>query len=214
MTLSQSKDCPLCKSVSNLFFILPERKYFKCNLCYSVFMDPEDHPNLNVEKERYLKHKNDVNDIGYRNFVSPIVQAIQNEKSIDAKGLDFGAGTGPVTAQILSDKGYSISLYDPFFWPQKELLNLKYDFIILCEVMEHFRNPHKEFELLRSLLNPDGKIYCMTSLFDDSINFQNWYYKNDLTHLFFYHSQAIHWIRDQFKLKSVQIKDKLIVFIV
>jgi len=31
------------------------------------------------------------------------------------KGLDFGAGTGPVISKVLKDKGYCIAQYDIFF---------------------------------------------------------------------------------------------------
>lgn len=86
-----------------------------------------------------MLHQNDIHDEGYRHFVSPITDNIQ--KDFDFKnsiGLDFGAGTGPVTTQILLEKGYSVNLYDPFFHPDTAVLQRRYDFIICCETMEHF----------------------------------------------------------------------------
>jgi hypothetical protein len=78
--------------------------------------------------------------------------------------------------------------------------------------MEHFFNPHKEFRLLARLLNPGGKLYCKTSLFNDDQDFGSWYYKNDPTHVFLYSSESLEWIKDNFKLKKLQIEPKLITF--
>jgi len=62
-------------------------------------------------------------------------------------------------------------LYDPFFHPKSELLAKKYDFIIACEVIEHFHDPRKEFELLYKLLNQGGKLYLMTDLYSQEVDF-------------------------------------------
>ncbi|HAH33245.1 MAG TPA: methyltransferase, partial [Flavobacteriaceae bacterium] len=76
------------------------------------------------EKERYLSHQNDVEDSGFQKFVSPIVRAIKANHSPKDKGLDFGAGTGPVVSKLLEDLNYKMALYDPFFHPSKApLLN-------------------------------------------------------------------------------------------
>ena len=130
----------------------------------------------------------------------------------NAKGLDFGAGTGPVISKILKDNGFNIKLFDPFFHNYPFLLETKYNYIAACEVIEHFHHPKKEFALLKKLLLKNGKLYCQTNLYDESIDFHTWHYKSDNTHVFFYHNKTIHWIKDEFGFSEVVIKDRLITF--
>lgn len=165
-----------------------------------------------AEKSRYEEHINDVEDNGYQKFVSPITVAILNDFSTSDKGLDFGAGTGPVISKLLNESNFSIKLYDPFFHNYPKLLDNKYNYIVCCEVMEHFFYPKKEFELLQNLLQPNGKLYCMTDLWDKSIDFHKWYYKNDQTHVFIYTKETIYWIQKELNFSNVTIDGRLVVF--
>ena len=205
--------CPLC---SNTFLIEFENiagiLYLECITCKSVFKHSSNFPTPEAEKARYLLHNNDINNKGYKSFVQPIVQEILRSQPKTAVGLDFGAGTGPVISQILKEKGYVISLYDPFFFNEKEALNKTYDFIICCEVIEHFHAPHNEFTLLKKLLKPGGSIFCMTHLLPKKDDFKNWYYKNDPTHVIFYSKETVQWIKSNFLFSQVKIEDRLIVF--
>ena len=58
--------------------------------------------------------------------------------------------------------------------------------------------PKMEFRSLKNMLNQKGKLYCMTDIYGESINFSKWYYKNDPTHVFFYHKNTVHWIQKEF----------------
>jgi SAM-dependent methyltransferase len=165
-----------------------------------------------VEKLRYEEHNNDVFDDGYRSFVSPLVNKVLEDFSSGHEGLDFGAGPGPVVSKILEENNYQIKQYDPFFHDYPELLKAKYDYVACCEVIEHFHIPRKEFELLKSLLRNNAKLYCMTHLYDDSIDFSNWYYKNDNTHVFFYQAETMNWIKSEFGFKSLDLSNRLQVF--
>ena len=130
----------------------------------------------------------------------------------DHKGLDFGAGTGPVISKILKDNSFNIKLYDPFFHNYPNLLEKQYDYIAACEVIEHFHNPKKEFSLLRNLLGQDGKLYCMTNVYNENIDFNTWDYKNDFTHVFIYHKNTILYINEEFGFSGITIDDRLITY--
>lgn len=203
-------DCPLCGTKSSVFFENNDR-YYRCPNCSGIFTDKNNR--LNQEKERlvYLQHENDVDDKGYKKFVSPITNAILKDFIQDSKGLDFGAGTGPVLSKVLQDNNYFIKQYDPFFHNYPELIEQKYDYIGSCEVIEHFHNPYKEFKLLKSLLNPHANIYLMTEVYDENIDFASWYYKNDPTHVFFYSKDTFEWIKNEFGFKSVSVNNRLII---
>jgi len=114
---------------------------------------------------------------------------------------------------MLTDNRYSIVKYDPFFHPNSERLKDKYNYIVCCEVMEHFHDPKKEFELLFQLLLPGGKLFCMTDLWDQTIDFHKWYYKNDQTHVFIYTQETIRWIQKNFNFGDVIIEGRLLTFI-
>ncbi len=204
--------CPLCNSNAAVFDTYNGFTYFDCPNCSGIFAGKKHLPDNKTEIERYSQHQNDVNDVRYQNFVSPIVNAVLKSFTKQNKGLDFGAGTGPVISKMLKDKEYDIVPYDPFFHPNFELLQQKYDYIVSCEVIEHFHQPAKEFHLLKKMLQNKGKLYCMTSIYNKEINFNNWYYKNDPTHVFFYRKETMHYICKQFGFLKVETFKNLIIF--
>ncbi|GAA4270844.1 class I SAM-dependent methyltransferase [Aquimarina gracilis] len=204
--------CSLCGSETYLFSEVKGRKFFKCTECSGILLHSSHFLSPEQEKERYLLHQNDVNDSGYQNFVSPIVKAIFNRYDSSHIGLDFGSGSGPVITSLLTNKEYNIRTYDPYFAPNNKALNSRYDYVICCEVMEHFYIPSKEFELLFSLLKPNGTLYCKTNLYYNTIDFDSWWYKNDPTHVFFYSPDSLHWIKNRLGFESLTIEKDLITF--
>lgn len=204
--------CPLCNSASEKFFENKNQLYYLCQNCKGIFLSKELLPDRDSEVTRYKQHNNDVDDIRYHKFVSPIVNSVLKDFSLENSGLDFGAGTGPVISKLLIEKNYKIEQYDPFFKNLPDLLKNKYDYIVCCEVIEHFHKPAKEFELLRSLLTERGKIYCMTNILNKNIDFKNWYYKEDYTHVFFYQHETFTFIKKVFGFSEVQITNNLIIF--
>ncbi|MCK4538896.1 MAG: methyltransferase domain-containing protein [Candidatus Krumholzibacteria bacterium] len=205
--------CPLCKSPGAVFYRNDKQLYYHCDNCFGIFLDETLRLDREAEKARYREHNNDIDDKKYQKFVSPISSAIMRDFSSGDRGLDFGAGTGPVISRILKDNQFLIEQYDPFFHDYPDRLNEKYDYIACCEVVEHFHDPHKEFKLLKKLLLPEGKLYCMTELYNESIDFSNWYYKNDPTHVFFYQKKTIHWIKEKFEFRDVTIEGRLITWV-
>jgi len=200
-------NCPLCKSTGNVF--LPPL-YMECTHCKAIYR--LELPDYVEEKERYEMHNNDVNDPNYQKFVAPITTYILEHFTPHHNGLDFGSGTGPVISKILTDNHFLVKQYDPFFANFPKVLQATYDYIACCEVIEHFHNPEKEFHLLKNLLKPGGVLVCMTHLYEDTIPFENWYYKNDPTHVFIYRKETMAYITEKFGFKSFQIDNRRIVF--
>lgn len=199
--------CPLCNSNAKLFF---ESKYFRCSNCNGIFVAKAYLPDSVAEKKRYNNHQNNVNDAGYRNFVSPIFNGVIKNYKPEHKGLDFGAGPGPVVASMLLEKGYQIALYDPFFQPDKTVLNTQYDYIVCCEVVEHFHRPGAEFSNLHKLLKPGGTLFIMTYLFEPGIDFATWPYRRDFTHVFFYTFETFQWIKNRYSFSDLHLSERLI----
>ena len=209
--MSKTINCSLCDAIAVLYSTFRDKDYYRCLNCRSVMMDPVFFLTPAEEKARYDQHNNDVNDPRYRNFVQPLAEMVTNSFTTEAKGLDFGAGPGPVIATILREQHYTVELYDPYYWNQPERLSQCYDYLVCSEVIEHFRVPQHEFALLRSLLLQGGTLYCMTELFRDDIDFSNWSYNTDPTHYFFYHRSAIEHIKSKY-FKNLRIDDRVICF--
>jgi SAM-dependent methyltransferase len=202
--------CSLCGSRTSFFYQFRTLHYYRCCGCHSILLDPGMYLPREKEKSRYEEHNNDVNDPAYQQFVMPMVKQVEQKFNQAHTGLDYGAGTGPVVTKLLQDKGFMMELYDPFFFNNPAALSQTYNFIVCCEVIEHFHFPAREFKLLRSLLKPGGSLYVMTEIYRDTINFVKWHYKNDATHVFFYHDHALAWIKKQFKFSGLTIEGRLI----
>ncbi len=204
------ENCPLCQNPGKIFHT---DEFFLCDTCLGIFRPKRCYLSASEEKSRYEKHNNDVNDIRYQQFVSPITSAVLKECSPKDVGLDFGAGTGPVISKMLKDQRYTIKQYDPFFHNYPDLLKTEYDYIVCCEVIEHFYDPQKEFGLLKRLLKPKGILYCMTHIYSPDIPFTNWYYKKDSTHVFIYQKETFEWIKNHFNFSLMTIDKRLIRFV-
>lgn len=204
--------CPLCSGKSSSYFKNNIHEFFQCTICNGIFRDAEQFLNKNEEKKRYQYHKNNINDLGYIKFASPIISTVKKYFNTKHKGLDFGAGHTPVISELLKLDDYQVDIYDPLFFKNELPLKNKYDFITSCEVIEHFYNPLKEFTLLFNLLKPQGKLILMTYIYDKTIDFEKWFYKNDPTHVFIYQKETFRWIKNYFNYKNVKVENRLIMF--
>ena len=203
--------CPLCSNQASVYYHDDKQTFYQCSACEGIYRDTRELLSSHEEKDRYYLHQNHINDFGYIKFANPILSTVKKYFNATHQGLDFGAGHTPVISEILKKDNFNIEIYDPFFFNNKKVLDKKYDFITSCEVIEHFYNPKKEFELLYNLLNPNGKLICMTDIFNGS-NFESWYYKTDPTHVFLYQKETLHWIKDYFGFSGIIIDGRLITF--
>lgn len=212
-------NCPLCRSTQTQVFVTvsDQKKYYHCNCCDLRFLDSSDHLSAEEEKARYLLHENDVDNPDYQKFVKPLIDQVNNHftESGVAKdkrlGLDFGAGTAPVLAEQLKLQGYHVNVYDPYFWPDRGALNEQYDFIVSCEVIEHFFNPFIEFDLFKKMLKPGGVLGLMTMIYDSNLSFDEWFYRRDPTHVVFYSKKTFEWIAQEYKWGKPRISDERII---
>lgn len=206
------QDCPLCQHPGVPLHPVAHRSFGSCPTCGGIFVDKPSLLEPAEELAEYTSHQNDVHDPRFRNFVRPLVEVIASRHDQTQSGLDFGAGFAPVASTILAEQGYAVTLYDPYFHPDESVLHRQYDFILCCEVIEHFYRPSESFRLLASLLAPGGSLYCRTTLIPDHIPFERWHYKNEDTHVFFYDRRSITWIAEHIMHSSCTIIDKNILF--
>ena len=210
--MDQRPLCRVCETEMKYFSNTRNRDYYRCPNCDSIQLSELQLLAPVNEKKRYDTHNNDIHDPGYQKFVSPITDYILNNFKQTDMGLDFGAGPGPVISKLLKDNHYHIKQYDPHYHPHTELLKKKYDYVVACEVIEHFYQPKKEFELLKKLTKNHGSWIFMTDIYDDSIDFNNWYYKNDETHVIFYTKKTLQYLKEVYSFKDLVIDKRLIIF--
>lgn len=199
--------CTLCDSV---LITKKDEQYYNCDHCKAIVKDEHYYLSADEEKARYETHNNDVNDIGYQNFTMPITSYVIEHFSAEHQGLDFGSGTGPVISSMLKKQNYTIAQYDPFFAPDLSLLNKKYDYIVSCEVFEHFHKPKLEIKRLISLLKDKGCLLIMTMLYNEQIDFYSWNYRRDPTHIFIYRKETIEYIAKAYHLEIEMLTDRFI----
>ncbi|MBB1149406.1 MULTISPECIES: class I SAM-dependent methyltransferase [unclassified Myroides] len=201
-------NCILCQSPLTHQI---DSHYYQCSRCYAYVKDVAYYFSEAQEKQHYEFHNNDVNDLGYQKFTSPITNEILHRFSTDTLGLDFGCGKGPVITKQLVDRGYHVNLYDPYFYPDQSYAHAVYDYIFSCEVFEHFYQPAKEIAHLKSLLKPGGLLLIMTHLYQEQVPFNSWYYRKDETHVFIYTPQTIAYIAQQFDFEILKLSERFIV---
>jgi SAM-dependent methyltransferase len=191
--------CPLCScSGTTFFFEDRHRSYLQCTNCSLIFVPPEHHFATQAEKATYDLHENSPDDPGYRRFLSRLTTPLLALLRPGLKGLDFGCGPGPALAAMLTEQGYAMDLYDPFYHDDPLVFTRQYDFICATEVVEHLRNPGREFERLFSMLRPGGVLGIMTKLAAGRERFADWHYIRDLTHICFYGQATFTYIAEKY----------------
>ncbi|MCA0932547.1 class I SAM-dependent methyltransferase [Lutimonas saemankumensis] len=208
----QSSTCPLCTAKSTIFFEDEKHLFYKCRECHGVFRSEDQRLSETDELGRYLLHENPEFDQGYYQFILPVIEEVRSFAAKGSKGLDYGCGQHQVLMKYLAEDGYKMFGYDPLFLDDKELLNQQYDFIVSCEVIEHFFYPYREFQGLKNILAPQGKLICKTDVYDSKTDFESWYYKNDPTHVFIYMEETFEWIRKNLDFKDVKVDGRVINF--
>lgn len=206
--------CPLCLSKRTQPLLQRQKPphYHLCLTCDLRFLQSDQRLDATTEEARYREHNNQIEDPAYRGFLNPLRLEMLKRIQPQSRGLDFGAGPGPALAEMLKEDGHSMNVYDPVFWPDKDALAGKYDFVVTTEVVEHLFDPAQEFMRLASLLKPDGWLGVMTLLYRPDIDFAEWYYPRDPTHVVFYSMQTFQWIARQYGFtEPVFVGDRIII---
>ena len=112
---------------------------------------------------------------------------------------------------MLREEGFSVDIYDPYFFPDESYRDKEYDFITCTEAAEHFYEPQKEFNKLDQVLADKGILGVMTNFYEDTINFEEWYYRKDPTHVVFYTVKTLQCIAEERSWKA-DIQSKNVVF--
>ncbi len=202
--------------------------FFKCASCFAVFRNPQFILPENEEASRYLSHENSLENQRYLAYLSSSIEPFLKYIPENSSGLDFGCGPTRSFEYVLMhldlnresasasakktiagtypNHTYKISSYDKYFFADDEKLQTTYDYIIVHEVIEHFVNFKQEFEDLVKRLKPKGQLFIRTELYPTNfIDFEDWYYKNDSTHVFFLALKTFNYLEKTYNLKFLSL---------
>ena len=212
--INNSVNCPLCTNTqgSSYFYSDNKRDYYRCSNCNLIHVPPFQYISRENELAEYDKHQNSQSDPGYRKFLSRLFNPLSSKLSPESFGLDFGSGPGPTLSVMFEEEGHKMNIYDPYYAPDKIVLNEQYDFITASEVVEHLHNPASGFDLLWTLLKPGGWLGIMTKLALDKEAFSKWHYKNDPTHVCFFSKETMLWLAEKWKAEIIFIGKDVVLF--
>ena len=204
--------CSLCGSRADLYHRDDRRRYYGCDHCGLVFVDPQCFLSREDELAAYQCHQNSPLDEGYRAFLSRLYEPMRDRVACGARGLDFGCGPGPTLSVMFEEQGLDMSIYDPFFAPDEGVLLELYDFVTATEVVEHFCTPKESLETLWGCVRPGGYLGLMTKRVINHDRFVDWHYKNDDTHVCFYSDDTFRWLESQWKARLEVIDNDVVIF--
>lgn len=112
-----------------------------------MFANPGQHLAPTAEKKVYDQHRSHPGDLGYRHFLNQLLEPlVQCLGALPLCGLDCGSGPGPTLSLMLSDLGYQMSIYDPYYATNSPTANARFDFVTCTEAIEHFYTPWREWD--------------------------------------------------------------------
>lgn len=218
------QSCPLCTSqdlvtnehknhfnqLANKISIL---RYYECLECRLISLDPAHHLSSAEERARYELHQNSPHDLEYREFLNRLLVPLLAGLRPGMRGLDYGCGPAPTISVMLHEQGYQVENYDPFFFPRHFKSTEQFDFIICTEVIEHFYTPAQEFEQISTLLKKDGIFALMTQVLEEKLDFEDWWYRRDPTHVSFYQPSTFEWLARSFNWKIIETRANVRFFL-
>ena len=182
--------CRICDSHSALFFH-EVRKFYKCPECSLIFS--EEIPGKEEEEKHYKTQWETTDPDFWKGQVDVLVQLINNYRT-PKHILDFGSGSGEMTREF-QKRGYDITPLEPMIhgYLKEQRYSAQFDVVIAVEVLEHLSDPWCEIREIEKVLAPYGIVIFSTLLTNEFIDhpnavnhFQNWWYKDDPTHISFF----------------------------
>ncbi len=203
-------NCPICNHSSTFKCLVNhhcDRDFYECNNCHFCFVPSVQHLSRVDEFERYAFHENSADDMSYQNYIrgvlDPFIQfyRLANEVVGQKTHLDYGSGNSLTAVFIMNEAGFESQAYDPCFFPDTP--HAPVDAITCIEVIEHFRNPLKDFEEMLSYLRPNGLLMVRTLVWQKlgEKEFEKWWYKNDPTHISIFTEEAFQELESRFPIE-------------
>jgi len=200
--------CPLCRFPETVHYGQGGGRLFVCCCrCKLVFAPPHFHPTPAVERERYALHDNTAQNKGYVRYLQGVARVVERTLPPPAHVLDCGCGEHRVLETILAKRGFIVDGYDPLYG-YTPANPAKFNGVVLCEVVEHFRAVWQEFTRVDQWCAPGAMIYIKTQPVVDPEMFSRWWYVADPTHLSLYAPETLAWIAEHYGWRPVERVDR------
>ena len=206
--------CPLCFKKASLKHIVQSYRYYFCNSCTTLFLNPI--PPSKTIHDYYQKDfsysAGIVNEKLIRTRSQIILNKLMRLNPQGSKLLDIGSGYGFFLDEA-QKKGLKITGIEPSKelikhtvtatpiindrLPTNKLRNKKFDFITLVHIIEHVKNPKEIIRQALLLLNPQGILYIETPNIDSHLyryEKENYTFLTPPDHL---------WIFSQYSLEKI-----------
>lgn len=164
------------------------------------------------EASHYQLHENDKKELGYVDFLGRCLDPTLKYLAPGMPGLDYGCGPYPMLAELMGERGFPMDYYDPYFYPNQDLLKRRYDFVTATEVVEHFNEPYQAWKEMVSRVREGGLLSVMTSLRYEDVDFAGWHYRRDATHVCFYAQETMDWVANEFNLEILERPKNVVIF--
>jgi hypothetical protein len=145
-----------------------------------------DLPDAAAEEAQERLHRHNAADPAYRGFVGRLIKPMLAFLRPGDHGLDYRCGWGPAGTELMRDAGMTITRFDPLSGSDEEALTRRYDFVLCCEVAEHFHRPAEEFDRLDTLLEPGGWLAIVTGFAPPGRDVAQVHYRRNPTQAVFY----------------------------
>lgn len=205
-------NCPICNDNMKLLFTVSFRyslsgmaDYFQCISCGYIKAPLFDNWTEKAWKQIY-NEKYHLVDTGAKVRQYRYANMI-NTYFFDYH-LDYGSGEGLVS-KILSQSGRNSYSYDPFYKNDKELPNIKFDFVSAIEVLEHLTNPNMLFKQIDDMTYINCKMLATTKLsssFTKPIE-KFWYVNPYAGHICFYTDKSLQILAENNGWKKIDTKN-------
>ncbi|WP_404409688.1 class I SAM-dependent methyltransferase [Pseudidiomarina marina] len=211
-------ECPLCAdSATALLYTqqrgpLAQREYYLCPTCALIHVPATFQLDSENEKRIYDLHRNNPNDVHYRQFLKRLFDPMCDRLPIGTCGLDFGSGPGPTLSLMFDEVGRPCTTYDIYYEHKPERLKRTYDFVTCTEVIEHVAAPLHVFQQLLDCLQPGGYLGIMTQRWTSVDRFAGWGYRNDPTHIAFFHESTFQYLATKFALELTIYPRDVVIF--
>lgn len=209
--------CPLCSTEGCTLLTMDRwRQYWYCGNCTLIFVPTRYHCSVQQERERYALHDNTVLNTGYVRYLQEMVDILDERVPAQATVLDYGCGEHAVLTTLLCEQGYRCLPFDPLYvFPEAPVQEkLRFDAIILCEVIEHCRTIRETIEDLGRKITSRGTVFIRTQCYPHpKVSIAEWWYAKDPTHILFFSYQALEVVAELLgkKLKRSDRKDVFIL---
>lgn len=186
--------------------------YHHCQDCDYIFLQPKFRLSSDAEKGRYLEHNNDISDPRYLQYLEKTWKKISAQVK-SGLVMDFGCGPSRGLKQVLKDQDYEVVSYDPIFYPInfEERVN-QVDAVFCSEAIEHSYEPLPTFRQMNRVLKNDGWITLRTAFHPGAEAFNDWWYKDDATHVGFFSEKTLEQVAETLGWKIQHIHSPYVVF--